>query len=74
MKKGLFGKKKAEGSYDRKNEIPVIRCSICNGEQVAGFREIHSGTFREDSLIRDPADLEAFKDKYGITGEIKKIY
>ncbi len=74
MKTGLFGKKKSAGSYDRKNEIPVIRCSICNGEQVAGFLDVNSGAFREDVLIRDPAGLKAFKDRYGITEEIKKIY
>ena len=22
---------------------PVIKCSICNGEQVAGFQDIHTG-------------------------------
>lgn len=34
---GLFKKKKAQQSYDKENKKPVIKASICNGEQVAGF-------------------------------------
>ena len=40
---GLFKKKKAQQSYDKKNKKPVIKASICNGEQVAGFKDIHTG-------------------------------
>lgn len=36
-------RKMEKQSYDRENEIPVLRCSICNGEQVAGFKNIHTG-------------------------------
>ena len=53
---------------------PVVRSSICTGEKVAGFREKETGRFREVSLIRSPADLDAFKQKYGITDEIPTIY
>ena len=52
---------------------PVIRCSICTGEQVAGFRRA-DGRFEEVMLLRSPADLEAFRAQYGIRGEIEKIY
>ena len=69
----MFGRKK-KCTYDRENQIPVIRCSICTGEQVAGFRDVHTGTFKEVTLIRSAADLEEFKKQYGITGEIEKIY
>ena len=31
----MFGKKKAS-SYDPAAQKPVLRCSICTGEQVAG--------------------------------------
>jgi hypothetical protein len=44
----LFGKKEkkpSKPSYDKENQKPVIRASICNGEQVAGFRDIHTGEF-----------------------------
>ena len=40
----MFGrKKKVKKTYDRENKRPVLRCSICNGEQVAGFKDIHTG-------------------------------
>lgn len=52
---------------------PVIRCSICTGEQVAGFRR-EDGRFEEVMLLRSPADLADFKTRYGIQGEIEKIY
>ncbi len=67
-------KKKTETAmYDRENWLPVLKCSICNGEQVAGFRNVHTGEFKEDALIRNREELEAFQRKYGIT-EINKIY
>ena len=69
----MFGRKK-QCTDDKENQIPVIRCSICTGEQVAGFRDVHTGTFKEVTLIRSAADLEEFKKQYGITGEIEKIY
>ena len=53
---------------------PVIRCSICTGEQVAGFRHEESGRFEEVMLLRSPEDLERFRQQYGITGAIEKIY
>ena len=72
----FFDKKKhiERHKYDAENKEPVIKASICNGEQVAGFRDIHTGEFSEIMFIRDGRDLEEFKSKYGIEGEIKKIY
>ena len=69
----LFRKKKTPAVQTYKG-TPVIRCSICTGEQVAGFRDKETGRFEEVMLIRTPEDLEAFRGKYGITGEIGKIY
>ena len=69
---GLFKKKKISKSYDRENTKPVIKASICNGEQVAGFKEIHSGKIEEVMLIKSPAELEKFKAMYGIDEEIIK--
>ena len=71
---GLFKKKKISKSYDRENTKSVIKASICNGEQVAGFKDIHTGKFEEVMLIRGAADLEAFRSQYGIVEEIEKIY
>ena len=67
-------KKTPEPAYDTAALEPVIRSSICTGEKVAGFREKETGRFREVSLIRSPADLEDFKRRYGIEGEIPTIY
>lgn len=78
MKEGMkmFRKKKAVEpvDYDSENWMPVLKCSICNGEQVAGFKNIHTGAFKEDVLIRNNRELQEFKEKYGITEEIGKIY
>lgn len=40
-------KRKIAGTYDCERQKPVLRCSICNGEQVAGFKDIHTGKFEE---------------------------
>ena len=71
---GLFKKKIVIQSYDKKNKKPVIKSSICNGEQVAGFKDIHTGKVEEIMLIRNPADLDKFKMMYGIEEEITKEY
>ena len=61
-------------AYDHERLEPAIRCSICNGEQVAGFVDRQTGKFSEIALLKTPQDLAAFMDRYGITGEIRKIY
>ena len=60
-------------TYDKENQKPVIRCSICTGEQVAGFKDVHTGKFTDIMLIRDEKDLEEFKAMYKIT-EIRKEF
>ena len=70
----LFSKKSEEKTYDRNNQNPIIKASICNGEQVAGFKDIRTGKFEEIMLIRQAEDLETFKTMYGIEGEITKEY
>ena len=70
----FFKKKKIQGSYDHESKKPVIRASICTGEQVAGFKDLHTGTFEEIMLIRNAEDLAMFKERYGIEGDIEKMY
>jgi hypothetical protein len=54
---------------------PVMRCSICTGEKVAGFLSEKDGHFQEVRLIRNSDDLLLFCHEYGITEEdIPKIY
>ena len=63
----FFRKKQAPAKeFDRENLRPVIRCSICTGEETAGFQNIHTGKFTEVMLLRSDGDLEAFKKEYGI--------
>lgn len=71
---GLFKKKSIVKSYDKENKRPVIKASICNGEQIAGFKDIHTGKIEEVMLIRSQADLENFKAMYGIDEAITKEY
>ena len=71
---GLFKKKPARQNYDKENQKPVIKASICNGEQVAGFKDIHTGKFEEVMLIKSSTDLEIFKSTYGIDENIEKEY
>ena len=71
---GLFKKKVLVQTYDKENKKPVIKSSICNGEQVAGFKDIRTGKMEEIMLIKNTEDLEMFKAMYGITEEIIKEY
>lgn len=68
-------RKKQRLSYDKENNRPVIRASICNGEQVAGFEDKRTGVFTEIMLIKNDKDLKEFTETYGIAEEeIKKKY
>ena len=71
---GAKAKGKASAKYDSRKLTPVIRCSICTGEQVAGFRDNATGKFTDVMLIRGSSDLETFRKKYGVEGDIEKIY
>ena len=73
----MFGRKKkstpAKLPFDPDTQKAVLRCSICNGEQIAGFKDLQTGRFTEVCLIRNGQELKAFKEQYGIT-EITKEY
>ena len=71
---GLFSKKKIMRSYDKDSKRPVIKASICTGEQVAGFKDIHTGKKEDIMLVKTSADIEKFKEMYGIEGNIDKEY
>ena len=64
----MFWKRKRPNriSFDKTGKIPVIRSSICTGEQTAGFRDTASGTFEEVMLLRSDADLQEFLRLYGV--------
>lgn len=68
----LFKGKKQKKSYDKDNCRPVLRCSICTGEQVAGFKNLHTGKFEEVMVIRNERELQAFMEVYGIDSITKE--
>ena len=69
----MFHKKKEKHPYDHEKVKPVIKASICTGEQVAGFKDIHTGKFTEIMLIKDGKDMDEFLDTYDIAvAEITK--
>ena len=71
----MFRKKIQKATFDRENRRPVIRTSICTGEQVAGFKDIHTGKFSEVMLIRTAADMEEFLKTYDISpSEVTREY
>lgn len=72
----LFRKKKKtlpKFVFDSDRQTAVIRCSICHGEQVAGFKDKDTGTFHEVMLIQGEADLQLFQETYGVS-EVRKEY
>jgi hypothetical protein len=73
MKRRSISTPKETVPFDPNDQRAVIRASICTGETVAGFKNIHNGRFIEVMVIRTPEDLESFKKIYGIT-EIRKEY
>jgi hypothetical protein len=73
----LFARKKQQEPrrWNSARQTPAIRCSICTGEQEAGFIDRETGHFTGVMLLRDEADLDRFREEYGL-GEIsiRKIY
>lgn len=62
----FWRKKEKKPDYDKTGKIPVIRSSICTGEQVAGFKDPADGRFQEVMLIRNGGDLEEFLHLYDV--------
>ncbi len=50
--------------FDPETQYAVIRCSICTGEKVAGFKNKADGHFTEVMLIRSPGEEQRFMDMY----------
>lgn len=69
----MFGKKIKKGTYNKEEQKPVIRRSICTGEKVAGFKDIRTGKFTEIMLIRNEKDMAEFLHKYGIDADEIKV-
>lgn len=64
---------KAVIPYDKGGKTPVIRSTICTGEQAAGVKDTASGKLEELMLIRDGKDLSGFLRRYQVEeSEIKQ--
>ena len=73
---GLFGRKEKEypempaGDFE-----PVLRCSICTGEQVLCAKNKATGELHELMLVKRPEDVSGFASANGISvSDIQKIY
>ena len=74
---GLFGRKKSQDIPVLKPEAgePVLRCSICTGEQVLCLQVDGSTELREIMLIRSPGELEEVCRANGLDPQtIRKVY
>lgn len=58
--------------YDPEKQRAVLKCSICNGEQVAGFKYKQTGHFTEVMLINYGQDLDAFMEMYDLSAVTKE--
>lgn len=71
----MFRKKQPDiKHYDPATQKPVLKCSICNGEQVAGFKNLQTGKIEEVMFVKDAKDLQTFMETYQITDSVEKIY
>ena len=75
-KMSLFKKKdKTIPLISMEDSVPVLRCSICTGEQVLCSKDRKTGQLTELMLIRNPSDLFEFCEANGIAVEdVQKIY
>lgn len=59
-------KAKTDYVYDPERQYAVIKCSICTGEKVAGFKNKTDGHFTEVMLIASPEDEATFMYAFGL--------
>ena len=64
--------RKRREAYNPAEYTAVIKASICNGEQVAGFKNKKTGKFQEVMLIQSEKDLNEFKKRYGVEEVVKE--
>jgi len=59
--------------FDPDQQEAIIRCSVCTGERIAGFRNNDDGHFTEVMLIRTPEDEKRFMQIFGIDS-VRTVY
>ena len=72
---GLFHKAKVPDAplFSLEEYEPVIRCSICTGEQVAGLVDLKTGVFEEIMVLRNEEDQMIFRQMAG-KDSIRRFY
>ena len=61
--------------YPMEKYEPVLRSSICTGEQTACMRDRSTGKLHEIMVIRNSQDLKQFAEEYGINlGTLRTVY
>ena len=72
----IFGKRSSEYPKVPEGDVDIVlRCSICNGEQVICVRDKDGGKLRELMLVRSADDLTGFCSANRIDPmTIEKIY
>ena len=73
---GLFSRtKETPPQFPPEQYEPVLRCSICTGEQTLCLKDRETGDQHELMLIRSFSDLEEVCSANGIDPEtVRKIY
>lgn len=73
---GLFGNKnKNNPVFDSSKKEPVLRCSICTGEQVLCIIDRESGEMEELAMITSPDQLSRICRANKIDpSSVRKIY
>ncbi|MBO5514205.1 MAG: aspartate dehydrogenase [Mogibacterium sp.] len=71
----LFRKEKNKyPKFPEGDFVPVLKCSICNGEQVLCAKD-NTGHLHELMLVRSPGELEDYCRYNGIDPDsIDKVY
>ncbi len=69
----MWGKKKTY-TYDPSEKTPMLHASICTGETAAGFKDLKTGKFYEEMLIRSDEDLKEFMRRYNLKEPPRREY
>ena len=74
----LFKKKeklRTASLYPMEKYEPVLRSSICTGEQTACMMDRVTGKLHEVMVIRNSQDLKQFAEEYGVNLDtIRTVY
>lgn len=68
-------KNKKKSLYSLEKYEPVLRSSICTGEQTACMRDRETGKLHEVMVIRNSQDMQQFAKEYGINPDaVRTVY